>query len=509
MSVREDLKKIGRRAVQVWAGLLITVGSTGVQAESVVNPHWTGKYCAECHEGGTPPALRFGGDIQRVCVRCHDRRTAATFEPHPIGVVVSEQMKQRMPRTWPLQHGTLTCSTCHDIVLQMYCDVAGRITNPDFLRIASQKQRKEFCFFCHDPNALQKYNPHTQVRADGSIDRQTCSVCHLSYPEPETVHSPAEAHLVSKSPLLCTGCHAPQQQPHPGRVNHLVRPSAEIESALATSANALPLINGTIHCATCHNPHDTALFKNQRIGKAPLFLRADTPAHLCTTCHTGMDVAQQPAEGREKNILKRPSQSIVYHQPWRENKCKACHTIQRDRREKPEALSLCLRQGCHDTMLSGKAYFHEPSVLANCFFCHENHGSEYEKLLRTTQQRICYTCHPLLRDPPQKRIAEHPKLPSVHKKFMAYSIAAALEPGNECFFCHASEHKARINTLPPGVCADCHITVKNILRQAALEPPPVHDRFLQKCCTDCHDPHGGPYRYQLKEPASTYDKEKK
>lgn len=497
-------KKVLCGIAVLWVEMVIPQWSAVAQAESVVNPHWTGRHCAECHEEGRPPALRFGGDIHWICVRCHDRRTAQTFEPHPVNVPVPTDMQQRMPREWPLQNGTLTCSTCHDVMLQMYGNVAARIANPDFLRIRSQKQQRDVCFFCHDPNALKKHNPHTQVNADGSVDQQTCVVCHLSYPDPETVRNPAEAHLASESPLLCTGCHAAQQQNHPARIDHLVKPSAEIALALAKASGTFPLINGRVHCATCHNPHDKALLKNQQSAKAPYFLRAETPAHLCTACHAGMDATEQIAGGFEKNLLKRPSQSIIYHRPWKENKCKACHAVSREVREKPLAVYLCLKQGCHDATLVDKAFVHESSVLANCSFCHENHGSGYEKLLRTNQERICSTCHPLLYDPDTKRAAGHEALRSVHKKLMAYSLTAALEPGNECFFCHAPEHKARISALATGACADCHITVKNILREAAVEPAAAHDRFLSQRCTDCHDPHAGPYEYQLKEPRAAY-----
>lgn len=481
----------------------ILLYSTGSTAETV-NPHWTGKHCAECHEAGKPPALRFGGDIHRVCVRCHDRSTAATFEPHPVQVPVPEVMRQRMPRKWPLQDGRISCRTCHDMVVQMYDNIAERIINPDFLRISSQKQRDEFCFFCHDRKALQKQNPHKQLKPDGSIDRDICLVCHRTYPDPDRVNSSAEAQLATESPLLCSGCHPQQQQNHPARAAHLKKPSAAMQPLIEKSGRELPLVGDTIHCATCHNPHEQGILRDQIGAGAPWFLRTGSASRLCITCHAGMEVKAPAASIFRKDLLKTAPQMLVYHTPWAQNKCKACHAVSIDRREKPEALYLCLRQGCHEATLLKKAFLHETSVLANCYFCHENHGSEYGKLLRTNQERICYTCHPLLRSPEKETAVGLPEKKEAHAEFMAYMAGIAHEPGNECFYCHCPEHKARISTIATGSCSDCHITVKNILQKAAKGPLTVHDRFMQKRCSECHDPHAGPYQYQLKKPLEAY-----
>jgi predicted CXXCH cytochrome family protein len=490
--------------VCVWcAAARVLLFPAGVAAETV-NPHWTGKHCAECHEDGSQPALRFGGDIHRICVRCHDRKTAATFEPHPVQVSMPDAMRQRMSRQWPLQEGRISCRTCHDMLPQMYENIAVQIANPDFLRVGSQKQRDEFCFFCHDKKTLQKENPHKQLNPDGSINRNTCLVCHRADPDPENTAGSPDPLLISESPLLCGGCHAQQQQNHPARADHLVKPPAAMQPLLEKAGRDLPLVNGTIHCATCHNPHEPGVLKNRTAADARHFLRTGSPARLCITCHEGMDRASPAAGTFGRDILKTAPQPMVYHTPWAQNKCKACHAVSRELSEKPEALSLCLRQGCHDTKMLKKPFLHEPSVLVNCYFCHENHGSEYGRLLRTNQERICYTCHPLLRSPEQETAGALQEKKEAHAQFMAYMAGTGLEPGNECFYCHNPGHRARISTLATGSCADCHITVRNILQQAAAGPLTVHDRFTEKRCSECHDPHAGPYQYQLKKPVETY-----
>ncbi|MCX8045055.1 MAG: cytochrome c3 family protein [Desulfobacterota bacterium] len=470
---------------------------------AVVNPHWTGKHCGECHMEGRMPALRFEGALEMVCGRCHDRKTAATFEPHPVQIPLSEGVRHRMPSSWPLHEGRLSCRTCHNITVQMYDMPAEKILNPDFLRISSRQERTEFCFFCHDVDRFKKKNPHKQRHLDGSIDRDTCLICHQTYPEPDMPKEYQQLSLVTESPLLCGACHAEHMRNHPAATNHLVTPEKDLRQKDALSGVTLPFIHNTIHCATCHDPHEQGIRASHRV-RGPFALRTDTAAQLCITCHHDKTPRDRSSIHHERQLLKRTPQPMAYHKPWAEKKCKVCHAISLERREKPEALHLCFQQGCHDTAMLKKPFLHEESVLAQCFFCHENHGSEYGKLLRTTEERLCFTCHLLMKAPGKKAVLDIPKKKELHDQFMAYMADKALGAGTECFYCHSQRHKSAINSIATSACADCHITVRSMIQQRVGEPLTVHDRFMQQRCSACHNPHGAEYPYVLKKPAAAY-----
>ena len=70
----------------------IRIGSAFPQndiQEEMVNPHWTGKDCIECHveeyPRGKNAPLKFGGDSVKLCNRCHETEFART-DIHPVGV---------------------------------------------------------------------------------------------------------------------------------------------------------------------------------------------------------------------------------------------------------------------------------------------------------------------------------------------------------------------------------------------------------------------------------------
>ncbi len=62
---------------------------TAARAEPMVNPHWTGMHCGECHQNNAPPALLSGGDINALCNRCHGPGSEARFEVHQVNITGS------------------------------------------------------------------------------------------------------------------------------------------------------------------------------------------------------------------------------------------------------------------------------------------------------------------------------------------------------------------------------------------------------------------------------------
>jgi predicted CXXCH cytochrome family protein len=490
--------------------LAVLTAACSAQAETMVNPHWTGRHCAECHENNAPPALRSGGDINAMCNRCHGPGSEARFEVHQVNIRVPEQMAGRVPAGWPLAGGKLTCLTCHDIKAQMYENVIGRVFNIKFLR-SSQAAGESMCFTCHERSRLEQPNPHKlMVSRDGGIRKAACLQCHQELPDTETAREITDAPLKQESDLLCVGCHEQQKTRHPARADHLVQLPPGMKQALQNNSKAgaaLQISDAGIHCVTCHNPHARGVIKKgiDAMGAGePSLLRLPAGSGLCLACHTEfMDCLAVAKLPPVRNILRTPPDILSPHKPWAENKCKACHTVTAEQREKPQALGLCFRQGCHETKLVSSDFVHDRSVLKNCYFCHESHASEYTKLLRTNEERICHTCHPLLREKGAEPVELGEPL-SLHKAFVAYQRSIDMEPGNECNFCHSAKHKARISSVATGLCADCHIMAQKALLKAAAPDFNRHNIFTEKKCSACHDPHAGPHKYQLKEPIESY-----
>jgi predicted CXXCH cytochrome family protein len=490
--------------------LAVSMVSWTVQAQTMINPHWTGLHCGECHENNAPPALRSSGDINALCNRCHGPGSEARFEVHQVNIAVPDQMKSRLPASWPLAGGKLSCLTCHDIQPQMYENVLGRVFNINFLR-QTRPAGDSICFTCHERSRFEQPNPHTlMISPQGVLNNQACLQCHQELPDIETATEIKDAPLKQETDLLCIGCHEQQKNRHPARADHLVQLPPGMKQALQSGSHTgavLPLGETTIHCVTCHNPHAKGVIKKgiDALGAGePSLLRLRGGADLCIACHSEfkdcLTVAKLPPV---RNILRTSPDVLIPHKPWAENKCKACHNVTVEQREKPPALGLCFGQGCHETKLVNNAVVHDRSVLKNCYFCHESHASEYPKLLRSNEERICHTCHPLLREKGAEPVELAEPL-SLHMAFVAYQRSIDVEPGNECNFCHSASHKARISTTATGLCADCHIMAQKALLKAASPEFNKHNMFAEKKCSACHDPHAGPQSCQLKEPVESY-----
>ncbi|MEI6128346.1 MAG: cytochrome c3 family protein, partial [Pseudomonadota bacterium] len=477
-----------------------------------INPHWTGRHCAECHVEGKVPELKFMGDTIQICNRCHSKGSPAGAEPHPVAILMPDAMKKIMPGDWPLKDGRVTCLTCHDARSQMYENIPLQTENKNFLRGTPAGDSTGFCVNCHQKALFQKPNPHKQLDAQGAVDRDSCMFCHKATPDAARVKEPGEAPLKAGPSALCTGCHGAQKKAHPGRADHLVAMPEAMRQAAALQAKAqgvaLPLENDAIMCSTCHNPHQKGIIQRAAAASGAgekKFLRLPGGYDICVACHADKAISQKSrGAAYEKNPLKTPPGMLTFHKPWTENKCKACHSITASNPGKPPSLFLCLKQGCHDAALINREHKHSLTLLRNCGFCHENHSSEHIKLLKSNEEPICFTCHPLLHDKGKGFPAAMKEAKDVHASLVSSMMSLGIEQGSECFYCHSPEHSARITTLPTNLCADCHITARNILLKAASGGLTAHERFKDKKCTVCHDPHAGAYQYQLKEPAATY-----
>ncbi len=495
--------------------------------QEIANPHWTGTYCAECHlednPQGNAAALRFNGDSVKICNRCHETEFARP-DNHPVGVALAEGMETTKPGTFPLDDGKLSCLTCHDVLSQMKADVVLKATNRKFIRGAPYETLSTFCFFCHRQAEYQKTNPHQQLDAGGRIIEERCLFCHQAAPDPLRAKHINDVSFKTTLSQYCVNCHSQQKTAHPARADHLAELPDFLKASVPERARAqhaeLPLDGDRIFCGTCHNPHEKGVIKRREAAAGAseeYFLRLDGGYPLCVTCHKDKELKQAEGSLRtNEGPPGLPQELISSHKPAAEYKCKRCHAVTAENRERPRALSLCFTADCHKTDMLDREYVHRMTVGENCYLCHSSHSSTYEKLLRLDQGTLCRSCHPLLRDatgrPAAGPVADQQavrrdafeKSSREHAAFTQFIRSTSIPPGRECGFCHSPDHNRELGTVAIEVCARCHTFVRDTLAAKAGAPLNIHDTFREKACSACHDPHAAPYQHVLKKPSETY-----
>lgn len=255
------------------------------------NPHFTGKYCDECHaripEKGQDTYLRFEGNFNRLC-SCHDYGTGKYT--HPVGISPSEEKKAKMPAEFPLKNGVISCDTCHDIYLQCQRSQFSP-SNAKFLRGGPYTKRTAICFKCHDENKYKKHNPHKQLNAAGNIIEEACLYCHAKKPdEKEATYETIK--LIGDIKMVCQRCHNIQSR-HPAGKEHFIKPDNQILNKMKTAEIIyniiLPLDNEQrITCITCHNPHERGVIPKEREsakGAGEIYGHRLATTLICNACH--------------------------------------------------------------------------------------------------------------------------------------------------------------------------------------------------------------------------------
>jgi hypothetical protein len=266
------------------------LSSSGGIKNKNTNPHFTGKYCDECHTR-TPVKdqgkhLRYEGDFNKLC-SCHDYK--AGLYTHPTGIKPSEEKKARIPTDFSMENGILICSTCHDIYLQ--CQLPQlKSLNKKFLRGGPYIQRTDICFKCHDKNKYKKLDPHTQLNANGEIIEEVCLYCHLEKPD-ENKATYETIKLVGDIKMVCLRCHSTVQM-HPSGRDHLKKPGEEMLDKMRTTeiiyTTIFPLDKEKrITCITCHNPHERGVIpKEYESAKgAGEKYKQRLARIMCSACH--------------------------------------------------------------------------------------------------------------------------------------------------------------------------------------------------------------------------------
>jgi hypothetical protein len=301
------------------AQLLAEKGQAGTgKKPSTNNPHGNPALCSACHAFaiGGKDTLTFGANVLRLCESCHDGQHAAR-EVHPVNLVPSAAILERMPSDFLLEDGKLTCLTCHDVASQCIAGQPTAAPNRNLLRGTPSSDPMVFCFRCHIPQLYKPFNVHDQLEGN-KTKADTCQWCHASAPEVgASVAEQTSLALRRTGPELCNNCHSVSAD-HPAGNPHVhTKPSAQMQSYMAAyemepgmhlpfkqlleyvraakrAPKSIPLDSqGRLTCWSCHNPHEEGLLPRwnpRSVGAEPKKairhrLRAREGDNACRACH--------------------------------------------------------------------------------------------------------------------------------------------------------------------------------------------------------------------------------
>jgi DmsE family decaheme c-type cytochrome len=278
-----------------------------------------------------PPASQEAPEYigSEACKTCHEAQWEGfQTNPHHRAELDSSVVADRVG-----------CESCHGPGSQ-HAAADGDRTEPGFASIRNFKTMKAAdasatCRSCHKGGEQFYWQHSNHARADVS-----CIQCH-------SIHHPKSAKNAGTGPMLtskdvnelCGTCHKDKRH------------------ALTRSAH-MPLREGGMTCASCHNPHGAATEK---------MLRASTPNELCLGCH---------ADKRGPFLWE--------HAPVREN-CLNCHQPHGSNNPKVLASKVpYLCQRCHVATRHPSTLYDLNDLASNrlvnrsCTNCHSQiHGSNH------------------------------------------------------------------------------------------------------------------------------------
>jgi len=125
-----------------------------------------------------------------------------------------------------------------------------------------------------------------------------------------------------------------------------------------------------------------------------------SPEQLCED-YAEKRITEAKTDLLNKDSKKGPTGST--HLPYQDKQCDDCHDKSQQGGLIRPKNELCYV--CHTGFIKGK-YEHGPVATADCLACHEPHLSNFAKLLKTSPEKVCGTCHR------EKRITD-----TMHDKF--------------------------------------------------------------------------------------------
>jgi predicted CXXCH cytochrome family protein len=282
--------------------------------------------------------------------------------------------------------GSETCKACHEAQFGAF----SKTKHAKLPNIAGWKDKAKGCESCHGPGSKHVEDPTVKgsiisfVNKNSKDIAETCLACHAG----KESHNNFRRGEHWRNNVGCTDCHSVHGPDHPklaqgsitftGRASEL-RPNQADEAQLKQSEPQLcmtchnetkaqftkpfhhKVLEGTMNCSDCHNPHGGFESKQARLS-----VGADA---ACIKCHTNK---QGPF--------------LYEHAPLKVEGCTACHTPHGSANPKmlkrSSVRQLCLE--CHSSiteqLASDVPSFHNQTgsggKYQNCTTCHAAiHGS--------------------------------------------------------------------------------------------------------------------------------------
>jgi predicted CXXCH cytochrome family protein len=286
--------------------------------------------------------------------------------------------------------GSETCKACHEDQFKAF----DKTKHAKLPTIASWKDKAKGCESCHGPGSKHVEDPTVKgsiisfVNKNSKTIAETCLACHAG----KESHNNFRRGEHWRNNVGCTDCHSVHGPDQPklaqgsitftGRASEL-RPNQVDRAQLKQSEPQLcmtchnetkaqftkpfhhKVLEGTMNCSDCHNPHGGFEAKQQRLA-----VGADA---ACVRCHTNK---QGPF--------------VFEHAPLKIEGCSACHTPHGSANPKmlkrSSVRQLCLE--CHSSiteqLASDVPSFHNQTgsggKYQNCTTCHAAiHGSNAHK----------------------------------------------------------------------------------------------------------------------------------
>jgi predicted CXXCH cytochrome family protein len=274
-------------------------------------------------------------------------------------------------------------------------------------------EQRELCFDCHDDNRKRKYVHEAVISMECSSCHNThggdykyyllseridtlCFECHDKTPMTgKVVHKPLAAGN-------CTACHRPHSSDYPVLLTSKKEGfcvKCHKDKAFLLEENDKLKVHSIVKegCENCHNPHSTD-YK---------YMLAAAPGDLCGSCHEDIGEKAKTAKFKHPALEK-------------EKKCLTCHDAHASAFEFnliKKQTELCI--GCHNKWIKGtdgkefniyimvkdNPFKHQPLANGECRTCHDPHGSDSYKILKSSypprfysefnvdNYGLCFQCH--------------------------------------------------------------------------------------------------------------------
>ena len=234
--------------------------------------------------------------------------------------------------------GEKTCLACHAIEGKHFAHT----THAKVFRLNPRNDtEKRVCEACHGPGSKHAVPANNKNKAfligftkawGTPVEQQNgmCMNCHVGA---QRLHWPGSAHDSNK--LACSDCHNPMAR-HSANgllkkpsINETCQTCHQQQRAEFNKRSHMPLPEGKISCADCHNPHGSA---------TKALMKTDSVNDTCYQCHT-----------------EKRGPFIWEHAPVREN-CITCHSPHGSNHDKLlQAARPYLCEQCHDVAAGGHA----------------------------------------------------------------------------------------------------------------------------------------------------------